>query len=104
MVRRMRFFWLSCVLLLCGCGNRNQTLVAPCVGKPATGALGECPPCDTDADCKILSNLCDVQSYCVHKDSSWMTNTARTCTEKEMYLPTFQTCRCLAHGCDWHGY
>jgi hypothetical protein len=98
----MRFFWLSCVVLLVGCGTRNQALVAPCVGKPATGALGDCPTCEVDSDCRVLSNLCDSQAYCVHKDSSWMLNTERTCTDKQMYLPTLQNCRCLAHTCDWH--
>ena len=101
MVRPVRIFWVCCVVLL-SCGTRNQTLVAPCVGKPATGALGECPSCTADADCKILSNLCEPQAYCVHRDSSFVTNAQRTCGEQQMYLVTKQECRCLGNVCDWH--
>ncbi|MBK7864400.1 MAG: hypothetical protein IPJ65_38520 [Archangiaceae bacterium] len=73
------------------------------MGKPATGLLGQCPPCQNDDDCKVLSNLCEPQAYCVHKDSSWVSN-ATTCTEQRTYLPTLQYCRCLANGCDWHAF
>jgi hypothetical protein len=99
MVRRMRSFWPLCVVLL-ACGSTRQTVVNPCAGKPATGALGECPPCQTDADCELLSNLCDMQAYCVHKDSSWVQSN-KTCTEKQMWQPPIHRCRCLANTCDW---
>src|SRR5687767_1712487 len=98
----MRFFFVSAVLLLAGCNLWEQTLVAPCVGKPVTGALGECPPCNVDSDCKILSNPCDQSSYCVHKDSSWKVNDKVTCAENDKFTPSRYSCRCLANGCDWH--
>jgi hypothetical protein len=97
----MRFFWLCVVVLVTACGTRQQTVVAPCVGKPATGALGDCPPCQVDADCEILSNLCEMQAYCVHKDSSWNTSTL-SCTEREMWQPPRHACKCLANICDYH--
>lgn len=102
MVRRMRVFWVVCVVLVAGCGSRNQALVAPCVGKPATGSLGDCPSCTTDADCKVLSNPCEPSAYCVHKDSSWMVNSQRTCSEQQLYTPNLMSCRCLGNICDWH--
>jgi hypothetical protein len=100
----VRSFWLGCVVLLGGlqaCTMPNQVVNSPCVGKPATGALGECPTCFTDDDCKLLSNLCEPFAYCVHKDSSWQPNAARTCSEDEQYHPTTQSCQCLGNVCDW---
>ena len=99
----MRFFLLTASLLLAGCNTWEQALKSPCAGKPATGALGECPSCNTDDDCQILSNACEVNSYCVHKSSSWKVNPS-TCPDSEKYTPTQMGCRCLANVCDWHSY
>ncbi len=75
---------------------------SPCVDKPATGALGECPECQSDADCVLLSNLCDPFAYCVHRNSSFRANTL-TCSANDMYNPPRHSCRCLSFKCDWSG-
>jgi hypothetical protein len=96
----MRSFCLLCALLLLGCGKPNQALTAPCLGEPATASGGLCPPCNADSDCRVLSNMCDPQSYCVHKDSSFVPGpTGRTCSEP--WPPTRMSCVCLANVCDW---
>ena len=100
----MRFFMFTASLLLAACNTWEQAVVAPCVGKPATGALGECPACSADSDCKLLSNACDQSAYCVHKDSSWKPNTNNTCADSEKYLESRMPCVCLAGVCDWHSY
>jgi hypothetical protein len=97
----MRFFLLTASLLLAGCNVWSQTVVAPCVGMPATGALGECPPCQVDSDCKLLDqNACEQSVYCVHKDSNWKVSQT-TCPDGEKYTPTLMGCKCLANICDW---
>jgi hypothetical protein len=98
----MRLSWVVFAVLLGACsGTPTQSLTSPCVDQPATGALGACPPCQTDADCKILSNPCDLTAYCVHNNSNWQV-TASTCPDDKKYRPTPQSCRCLANRCDWH--
>jgi hypothetical protein len=103
MVGHMRVFWvLSAALFLSACGLPAQALTSPCVGKPATAPLGECPSCATDSDCKTISNQCEPSAYCVHKDSSFQVNAARTCRADEMYPATPFLCKCLGNICDWH--
>lgn len=98
----MRVFWLTFAVLFTACsGSPAQSLTSPCVSQPATGVIGACPPCQTDADCKILSNPCEVTSYCVHNNSNW-TVSQTTCAEDKKFRPTPQSCRCLANVCDWH--
>ena len=96
----MRFFWLTFAVLL-ACGTPTQSLTSPCVSMPTTGNLGACPACQTDADCKILSNACETTAYCVHNNSNWVVSQT-TCPDNEKFRPTPQSCRCLANLCDWH--
>ncbi|MBL8951834.1 MAG: hypothetical protein JNK82_13715 [Myxococcaceae bacterium] len=100
----MRNFWVACAVLLgvlTGC-TVPQAVQSPCVDKPMTGALGECPQCQSDLDCELLSNLCDPFAYCVHKDSSFL-QPVTTCDERDQYRPPIHSCRCLSFKCDWSG-
>lgn len=99
----MRIFWLTFVVLLGACsGSPTQSLTAPCVTQPVSAPGGECPQCQTDSDCHILSNACETTAYCVHKTSSFRVNAERTCSDDKKFRPTPQSCRCLANICDWH--
>ena len=97
----MRSSCVSFAVLFVACSTPTQSLTSPCVDMPVTGALGPCPACQSDADCKILSNLCETTAYCVHNNSNW-TVSQTTCPDDEKFRETPQSCRCLANRCDWH--
>jgi hypothetical protein len=90
---------LVIAVILVGCtGTPQQYLTSPCVGMAATQPGDACPPCTTDSDCQILSNLCEASAFCVNKTSNWTTSPL-TCSTSAQYLPNTTPCGCTHAIC-----
>lgn len=87
----MRIFGLLLALALASCGMGPQELVDTCLRDGVN-----CPPCTSNADCVIASNLCHETASCVHRELNYGVTQEGCSLEHD---PPEERCSCIESVC-----